>query len=136
MHNLHKIGTAAALCAGVGLSLLPDVSNAGVMSVTGKSSVSLASPADQVHWRRYCHHHWRYGWRGGWHRRYVYAPRWRYVYVPRWRYSSYYPAYGSAYYGAGFNPLGTVFGTAAGLATSPFWAPGVAFGYGGGPWWW
>jgi hypothetical protein len=149
MRNLQKIGTAAALCLGMGLSLSPDVSNAGVMSIADKSSVSLASPTDQVHWRRFCHRHWgyygyyprrHYGYYGGWCRPrchygyygyyprtygyYGYYPSWRYAYYPRYRYGYYggYP-YGYGAYGY-YNPVGSILGAAAGLATAataPAW---------------
>jgi hypothetical protein len=147
MRNLQKIGTAAALCLGVGLSLAPNVTNAGVMSIADKSSVSLASPTDQVHWRRFCHRHWgyygvrhygyyprchygywrprcHYGYYGYYPRTYGYYgyyPSWRYAYYPRWRYAYYPSSYG--YYGY-YNPVGSIFGAAAGLAaaaSTPLW---------------
>jgi hypothetical protein len=102
MLSLRKLGTAAALCFGIGLFLLPSASNAGVMSVAEKASVSLPSVTDKVHWRTYRHHHYR---RWGYYPRYRhwgYYPRWRHVrygYYPRWRYYGYYPRWRPAYYG-------------------------------------
>ena len=58
MFNLTKTGIATVICAVIAISALPTESRAGVMRITDKSSVSLASPTDQVHWRRYCHRHW------------------------------------------------------------------------------
>ena len=66
MFKLTKISVATAICTAVAVSALSVESRAGVMSITDKSSVSLTSMTDQVHWRRYYHRHlggWRYGWR-------------------------------------------------------------------------
>ena len=65
MFNLTKISVATAICTAVAVSALSVESRAGVMRITDKSSVSLASMMDQVHWRRHCHRHlgsWRNGW--------------------------------------------------------------------------
>ena len=103
MRNLLGSGAATAICAIVAVSGMPSESWAGVMSVTGKSSVSIVSPTDQVHWRRYYHRHY------GWHRHYRY---YRYGYYP--------------YY---YNPAGVVAGTAFGLATAPLWGWGWGYPY-------
>jgi hypothetical protein len=129
MLNLTKTGVATAICATVAATALPVESRAGVMSVTDKAHLSLASLTDQVHWRRYGHRHWgrwHYGWHRGWHRHYGYYRGWRrYGYYP-----SYYGPYYGPYYGAwGYNPVGATVGAAAGLAALPFVAATS-------PWWW
>ncbi len=127
MLSFTKTSLAAALCAATAMTALP--AQAGVMSVTDKASVSLTSSTDQVHWRPYCHRHyrWRHGWHYGWRRHYGYYPGWRYYgYYPRWRYGYYRPYYG-AYWG--FNPVG------AALA-APLWGTGLALGALASPWWW
>ena len=73
MFNLTKTGIATAICAVMAISALPTESRAGVMRITDKSSVSLASPTDQVHWRRYYHRHWG-RWNYGGPRAYGYWP--------------------------------------------------------------
>jgi hypothetical protein len=65
MFNLTKISVATAICTAVAVSALSVESRAGVMSITDKSSVSLASMTDQVDWRHHCHRHQgglRYRW--------------------------------------------------------------------------
>jgi hypothetical protein len=124
MPNVLKFGALTAACAAAAMLVPSTEASAGVMSVAGKETVSQSSLVDQVHWRRYCHRHWRYGWHYGWHRHYVYYPAWRYryVYYP-WRYRySYYPYY--------YNPGAAVAGAAVGLATAPLW------GWGGYPYYW
>ena len=99
MLYLTKTGVATAVCAAVAMSALPTESRAGVMSVTDKTSVSLASLSNNVHWRAYHHRHWG-GWRHGW-RHYGWNPGWRYGWNRGgYPYRNYGFGLGYPYYGA------------------------------------
>lgn len=97
MRHLANAGLAASVGALIVVGA-PTISNAGVMSVTDKASISPAAQTDQVNWRRsgwgYGHrmgmNHWGYSHRVGM-TRWGYSPRWGYAsrwgYAPRWRHA-------------------------------------------------
>lgn len=58
MSLLAKTAAASAICAAMAIVALP--ASAGVMTVVDKASLGVTSPADQVHWRTYCHRHHRH----------------------------------------------------------------------------
>ncbi|BDV36518.1 hypothetical protein [Methylocystis iwaonis] len=114
MSSLRAMGSTAALCATVAVSLVPTSSFAGVMSITDKASVSLSSSTNQVDWRPYRHHHhrWHMGWYYGW---------------PRYRIGTYAAAAPLAAYGSAYPSGCGVHGTAY-----PAYGGCGAWGYGGG----
>lgn len=104
---MRKIAKACALgiiCGTAAFVGSINQSDAGVMSVAGKETLTLSSPIESVHYRRWHHRHYR-----------------RHAY---WRHRHYYGYY------PWFNPAGAVAGAAVGLATAPFWALGGYYGYG------
>ncbi len=97
MRNLIKSAAATALCAMVAASVAPNPAAAGVVGLGGQAAVAPASPVQQVYYRYYRHYYRPY---------YVHH---RYYH----RYYGHYPYY--------YNPAAAVFGTAAAVATFPFW---------------
>jgi hypothetical protein len=156
MRFLEKALLAAPLF-GLGVALATP-GYAGVMSVTDKASISLATPTAQVDWRPYYHnhhrwHHARWGYAPRWghrhwgYRHWGYGPRWghrhwgyrhwgyrRWGYAPAWGYGAYAAAapncYGTSTWG--YNPVGGLLGAAAGVAAAPLWAAGTV----ANPYWW
>ncbi len=98
--------TIAALCTVASLSASTTQTQAGMMNIPSRATITGPSLVENIHYWRH-HHYWR-------HRHY------RYVYYPRY--------YG--YYG--YNPVGALAGAAVGLATAPLWALG-GWGY---PYYW
>ena len=103
MGNIFKSALAAAVLSASAIALVPSPASAGVMGATDKQSVAPASATESIHWRRYCHRHYRHHW--------VY-----YGYAYPYRYYGYAYPYRYGYYGYA-NPVGA----AVGLATWPFW---------------
>lgn len=133
MSRLSIFGSATATCAAIAVSLVPAPSYAGVMSITDKASVSLPSPANQVDWRPYRHHHhrWHKGWYYGWPEYRIgttygsAAPLATYgaAYPSCGVYGAAYPAYGGCGawgYGGGLFGLGFPGGGLFGLGLGPF----------------
>lgn len=131
MRNIVKSIALTAIFATAATVAQPSDTQAGVINVVPKETISQPSSIEQVHYRRH-HHHWRHHhwrhhhWRHHHWRHAHYRHHWRhryyrYGYYPRYYYPGYYPWY---------NPAGALAGAAVGLATAPFWAltgPG---------WWW
>ncbi|MGA8170864.1 MAG: hypothetical protein WB816_08545 [Methylocystis sp.] len=112
MRNLFNSAAATAMCAMIAVSVAPTQAVAGVVSLADQATVRLASPAQQVHYRYYWHHHYYHHHYSHW-RRHHYA-HWRHYH----RYYGYYPYY---------NPAAAVVGTAAAVATFPFWGWGYPY---------
>jgi hypothetical protein len=123
MLNLKRASVATAICASIGVMLLPLNSEAGVTSVASQSIVSPSPLVDTVHYRRYYHRH--YGYRHYSYRHYGY----RHYYGYGYRHHRYYRRYGYYPY---YNPVGAFVGGAVGLATAPLWGWGYPYGYGYG----
>jgi hypothetical protein len=105
MHKLSRLGLAAAACiATAAFTAVP--SQAGVMNVAPKATVSPGLSVDTVHYRHYYRRHY-----GHYYHHHYYRHRYGYYRYP--------------YY----NPAGALAGTAVGLATAP------VFGLFGGPYW-
>jgi len=107
------ISSAAAMIGALGAwTVTPSAAVAGVVGLTSQGDVGLASPVDQVYYRRYCH---RWG-----HRHWV-----RYYYPYRYSYAYPYSTYSYnnyPYYAPGAAAAVTA-------AASPFW-------FFGAPWIW
>jgi len=99
MRNLINSVAATAICAMVGASLAPSQAAAGVVGIGEQTAIRSASPVEQIYYRRYYHRHY-------------YHPYYRRHYYHR-RYYGYNPYY--------YNPAAAVVGTAAAVATIPFW---------------
>ena len=69
MRDILKSSVAAAVLTAAAFSLSPTAANAGVVGLSNEKAVALTSATEQVHWRPYCHRHWRhygyYGYSGG-----------------------------------------------------------------------
>ncbi len=142
MSNMLRSGLAVAAGVAIFAAALPGQAHAAVTTIADKATVSLPTTLDKVDWRSYRHRHhsWHPGWRYGWPRvpvgsyaaGYAAAPApaagCAYGYAPGYARAPAY-AYGS---GWGFNPVGATLGTAAEVATTPFWAADAALSY---PWW-
>jgi hypothetical protein len=105
MRNLINSAAATAMCAIVTASLAPSQAAAGVVSLGQQATIRSASPVEQVYYRRYYrgyYHHPYYAHRHYYRRHYGYAP----------------------YY---YNPVGAAVGTAAAVATIPFWGWGYPY---------
>ncbi|HEY8138280.1 MAG TPA: hypothetical protein VIF61_10575 [Methylocystis sp.] len=119
MRNLISSAAATAMCAMIAVSVAPTQASAGVVGVGDQAKIRTASPVEQVYYRYYGHrhyyHHYRhYGyWRPHYYRHYGY---WRHHY---YRHYGYYPYY--------YNPAAAVVGTAAAVATFPFWGWGYPY---------
>jgi hypothetical protein len=99
MSNMIKSTLAAAVLTAAAFTLAPSAASAGVVGVSDQRGVAPASATETVHWRPYCHHHYRH---------------WGYCGTCGYRVYGYaYPAYG--YYGAAA-PV-----AAAAALTWPFW---------------
>ena len=100
MRNMIKSSVAAAVLTATACALAPSVASAGVVGLLDQQAAAPASATETVHWRPYCHRHYR---------------RWGYVrtYVAPTVYGYAYPA---GYYGYA-NPVGA----AVSLAAWPFW---------------
>ncbi len=140
MAHLTKASLAIALCTTVAsVAAFPGASDAGVMSIADKATVSSPAPMQKVDWRRYQHRHhrWHYGWHYGYPRyRYGYYAGWNPAYAPPAGRGAYGYGYGSYGYAPGYgtnswaaNPLGALFGVTADVVTSPVWATEEALGY-------
>ena len=78
---------------------------AGVVGIGEQTAIRSASPVEQIYYRRYYHRHY-------------YHPYYRRHYYHR-RYYGYNPYY--------YNPAAAVVGTAAAVATIPFWGWGYPY---------
>jgi hypothetical protein len=114
MRNLINSAAATAMCAMVAASLAPSQAVAGVVGLGEQTAIRSASPVEQVHYRRYYHRHY-------YHRHY-YHPYYHRHYYHRHYYRRYY-GYNPYYY----NPAAAVVGTAAAVATFPFWGWGYPY---------
>jgi len=106
MRNMLKSTLAAAVLTAAAVSFAPSAASAGVVGLPDQQAVTPASLTENVHWRPYCHRHyrhWGYCGRCG-YRVYGYAAPAYYGYA--------YPGY----YGYA-NPVGA----AVTAATWPFW---------------
>jgi hypothetical protein len=105
MRNLINSVAATAICAMVAASLAPSQAAAGVVGIGEQTAIRSASPVEQIYYRRYYHRHY-------------YHPYYRRHYYHR-RYYGYNPYY--------YNPAAAVVGTAAAVATIPFWGWGYPY---------
>ena len=105
MRNLINSVAATSICAMVGASLAPSQAAAGVVGIGEQTAIRSASPVEQIYYRRYYHRHY-------------YHPYYRRHYYHR-RYYGYNPYY--------YNPAAAVVGTAAAVATFPFWGWGYPY---------
>jgi hypothetical protein len=105
MRNLINSVAATAICAMVAASLAPSQAAAGVVGIGEQTAIRSASPVEQIYYRRYYHRHY-------------YHPYYRRHYYHR-RYYGYNPYY--------YNPAAAVVGTAAAVATVPFWGWGYPY---------
>jgi hypothetical protein len=105
MRNLINSVAATAICAMVATSLAPSQAAAGVVGIGEQTAIRSASPVEQIYYRRYYHRHY-------------YHPYYRRHYYHR-RYYGYNPYY--------YNPAAAVVGTAAAVATIPFWGWGYPY---------
>jgi len=110
MRNLIGSAAATAMCAMVAASFAPCKAAAGVVGVAEQTAVRPTSPVEQVYYRRYYHRHY-------------YHPYYRRHYYHHYhrRYYGYNPYY--------YNPAAAVVGTAAAVATIPFWGWGRAIAF-------
>jgi hypothetical protein len=109
MRNRINCAAAAAICATIATSAAPTQAVAGVVGMGDQAKIRLASPVEQVHYRYYWHRHYYHP-----HRHYSH---WRHHYYRH--YYGYYPYY--------YNPAAAVVGTAAAVATFPFWGWGYPY---------
>ncbi len=117
MRNLINSAAATAMCAMVAVSVAPTQAAASFVGVAGQAKIAPASPVEQVYYRHY------------WHRHY-YRPHysyWRHHHYAHWRHHYYHRYYG--YYPYYYNPAAAVVGTAAAVATFPFWGWGYPYYY-------
>jgi hypothetical protein len=105
MRNLIKSAAATMMCAMVAASVAPSQAVAGAVGLGEQATIRPASPVEQVYYRRY--------YRGYYHHPY---------YVHHRYYRRYY-GYAPYYY----NPAAAVIGTAAAVATVPFWGWGYPY---------
>lgn len=105
MRSLINSAAATAMCAMVAAPLAPSQAVAGVVSLGEQAKIHSASPVEQVYYRHYYHRYYH-------HPRYVHRHYYR-------RYYGYYPYY--------YNPAAAVVGTAAAVATFPFWGWGYPY---------
>jgi hypothetical protein len=113
MRNVIKSAAATAMCAMVAVSVAPTQAAGGVVGVADQAKIRTASPVEQVYYRYY------------WHRHY-YRPHyshWRHHHYVHWRHYHRYYGYAPYYY----NPAAAVVGTAAAVATFPFWGWGYPY---------
>ena len=102
MRNLIKSAAATVLSAMVAASVAPNPAAAGVVGLGEQAAVTPASLVQQVYYRYYRHYYRPY------HHRHYYR-----------RYYGYNPYY--------YNPAAAAVGTAAAVATVPFWGWGYPY---------
>jgi len=65
MRNMLKSTLAGAVLTVAALTLAPSAASAGVVGLSDQEGVAPASVTETVHWRPYCHRHYRhYGYCG------------------------------------------------------------------------
>jgi hypothetical protein len=109
MRNLINSAAATVMCAMIAVSVAPTQAAAGVVGIGDQAKVRAASPGEQVHYRHYWHHHYYH----------------HYRHYSHWRHYRHYYGYYPYYY----NPAAAVVGTAAAVATFPFWGWGYPYYY-------
>ena len=111
MRDIIKSSVAAAVLTAAGFCFSPTAANAGIVGLSNEKAVALASVTDQVHWRPYCHHHWRhygyYGYSGGCGARYYGSSG---CGSPCRTCGGYYGAAVPTYYGSGWGGWGSGWG--------------------------
>ncbi len=106
MRNLINSAAATAMCAMIAASVAPTQAAAGVVGMGDQAKIAAASPVQPIYYRHYYRHY--------------YPTIAHYVHHYYYRhYYGYYPYY--------YNPAAAVVGTAAAVATFPFWGWGYPY---------
>lgn len=117
MRNLINSAAATAMCAMIAASVAPTQAAAGVVGIGEQAKIRAASPVEQVYYRHY--------WHGHYYHHYRHYSYWRHHHYAYWRHHYYRHYYG--YYPYYYNPGAALVGTAAAVATFPFWGWGYPY---------